>query len=42
MAVAEFPQGEIITDTRGPVTEFCVTVIRRPIEQRIRLAKVVT
>jgi hypothetical protein len=40
MAVAEFRQGEIITATPGPMTEFCVTVIRRPIEQGIRLAQV--
>ena len=32
MAVAEFRQGEIITDAPGPMTEFCVTVIRKPIE----------
>ena len=40
MAVAEFRQGEIITDAPGPMTEFCVTVIRKPIEHRIRLAQV--
>jgi len=33
-AVAEFRQGEIITDTPGPMTEFCVTVLRKPIEHR--------
>jgi hypothetical protein len=40
MAVAVFRQGEIITETLGPMTEFCVTVIRKPIEHRIRLAQV--
>lgn len=40
MAVAEFREGEIITETPGPMTEFCVTVIRKPIEHRIRLAQV--
>src|ERR1700691_6605624 len=40
MAVAEFRQGEIITDAPGPMTEFCVTVIRKPIEHRIRLSQV--
>jgi hypothetical protein len=40
MAVAEFRQGEIITETPGPMTEFCVTVIRRPIEHLMRLAQV--
>lgn len=40
MAVAEFRQGEIISETPGPMTEFCVTVMRKPIEHRIRLAQV--
>src|ERR1700690_1664233 len=40
MAVAEFRQGEIITETPGPMTEFCVTVLRKPIEHRIRLDRV--
>ena len=40
IAVAEFRQGEIITDTPGPMTEFCVTVLRKPIEHRIRFNKV--
>ncbi len=40
MAVAEFRQGEIITETPGPMTEFCVTVIRKPIEHRLRFKKV--
>ena len=40
MAVAEFRQGEIITETPSPMTEFCVTVIRKPIEHRIRLGQV--
>lgn len=37
IAVAEFRKGEIITDTPGPMTEFCVTVLRKPIEHRIRI-----
>jgi hypothetical protein len=40
IAVAEFRQGEIMTDARGPMTEFCVTVVRKPIEHRIRLNQV--
>jgi hypothetical protein len=40
IAVAEFRQGEIITDTPGPMTEFCVIVLRKPIEHRIRFNKV--
>jgi hypothetical protein len=40
IAVAEFRQGEVITDTRGPMTESCVTVLRKPIEHRIRFNKV--
>jgi hypothetical protein len=40
MAVAEFRQGEIIIDTPGPMTEFCVTVLRKPIEHKIRLQQV--
>jgi len=40
IAVAEFRQGEIITDAPGPMTEFCVTVLRKPIEHRIRFNKV--
>jgi hypothetical protein len=39
-AVAEFRQGEIITDTPGPTTGFCVTVLRKPMEHRIRFNKV--
>jgi len=40
IAVAEFRQGEIMTDAPGPMTEFCVTVVRKPIEHRIRLNQV--
>lgn len=40
IAVAEFRRGEIITETPGPMTEFCVTVLRKPIEHRIRLNQV--
>jgi hypothetical protein len=40
VAVAEFRQGEIMTDAPGPMTEFCVTVVRKPIEHRIRLNQV--
>ena len=40
IAVAEFRQGEIITDTPSPTTEFCVTVLRKPIEHRIRFNNV--
>jgi hypothetical protein len=36
LAVAEFRQGEILTETPGAMTEFCVTVLRKPIERRIR------
>ncbi len=42
LAVAEFPQGEIMTDLPGPMTEFRVTVLRKPIEHRIRLDRVTT
>jgi len=40
LAVAEFRQGEITTEPPGPATEFRVTVIRKPIEHRIRLDRV--
>jgi len=40
LAVAEFRQGEIIAAAPGPMTEFCVRVIRKPIEHRIRFNKV--
>jgi hypothetical protein len=40
LAVAEFRQDEILTTTPAPMTEFCVTVLRRPIEHRIRFRKV--
>jgi hypothetical protein len=40
LAVAEFRQGEIITDVPRPMTEFCVTVMRKPIEHRIHFKKV--
>jgi hypothetical protein len=42
LAVSEFRQGEILTDLPGPMTEFCVTVLRKPIEHRIRLDRVTT
>src|SRR5271157_1839331 len=40
LAVAEFRQGEIITEVPRPMTEFCVTVMRKPIEHRIHFKKV--
>jgi hypothetical protein len=40
LAVAEFRQDEIITDPPGPMTEFLVTVLRRPIEHRVRFKKI--
>ena len=40
LAVAEFRQDEILTITPAPMTEFCVTVLRKPIEHRIRFRKV--
>jgi hypothetical protein len=40
LAVAEFRQGKIITDVPRPMTEFCGTMIRRPIEHRIHFKKV--
>jgi len=40
LAVAEFRHGEIFTETPGPMAEFCVTVLRKPIEHRIRFKKV--
>jgi hypothetical protein len=40
LAVAEFREGEIIADAPAPMTEFCVSVLRRPIEHRIRLNQV--
>jgi hypothetical protein len=40
LAVAEFRQGEIITDVPRPMTEFCVTVMRKPIEHRIYFKKI--
>jgi hypothetical protein len=40
LAVAEFRQCEIITDVPRPMTEFCVTVLRKPIEHRIHFKKV--
>jgi hypothetical protein len=40
LAVAEFREDEIITDTPAPMTEFCVTVLRRPVEHRVRFQKV--
>jgi hypothetical protein len=40
LAVSEFRQGEIISAPPGPMTEFYVTVQRKPIEHRIRLNRV--
>jgi hypothetical protein len=40
LAVAEFRQDEIVTDVPRPMTEFCVTVMRKPIEHRIHFKKV--
>ena len=40
LAVAEFRQGEITTEPPGPMTEFRVTVLRKPIEHTIRLDRV--
>lgn len=40
LAVAEFREDEIITATPAPMTEFCVTVLRRPVEHRVRFKKV--
>jgi hypothetical protein len=40
LAVAEFRQGEILAATPGAMTEFCVTVMRKPIKHRIRLNQV--
>jgi hypothetical protein len=40
LAVAEFRQGEMTTELPGPATEFCVMVLRKPIEHRIRLDRV--
>ena len=37
IAVVEFRQGDIITETPGPKTEFIVTVQRKPIEHRINM-----
>ena len=36
LAVAEFRDDEIITYTPAPMTEFCVTVLRKPVEHRVR------
>jgi hypothetical protein len=40
LAVSEFRQGEIITETPGPKTEFIVTAHRKPIEYRINFNQV--
>jgi hypothetical protein len=40
LAVSEFRQGEIMAELPGPMTEFCVMVLRKPIEHRIRLDRV--
>jgi hypothetical protein len=40
IAVSEFRQGEIPTSTPESGTEFCVAVLRKPIEHRIPLSKV--
>src|ERR1700761_5845218 len=40
LSIAEFRGGEINIDTPGPMTEFRVTVLRKPIEHRIRLKQV--
>lgn len=40
LAVSEFRRGEITTELPSPTTEFCVMVLRKPIEHRIRLDRV--
>lgn len=40
LAIAEFRPGEISIDAPGPMTEFRVTVLRKPIEHKIRLKQV--
>jgi hypothetical protein len=40
LAVAEFRNDEIITDAPAPMTEFCATVLRKPVEHRVRFKKV--
>ncbi len=40
LAVVEFRNGRITSDTPGPMTEFCVIVLRKPIEQKIRFKRV--
>lgn len=40
LAVAEFRDGEIMTDLPSPMAEFTVLIIRRPIEHRIRFKRV--
>ena len=40
LAVSEFRKGEMITELPSPTTEFCVMVLRKPIEHRIRLDRV--
>jgi hypothetical protein len=40
LAVAEFRNDEIIIDAPAPMTEFCVTVLRKPVEHRVRFKKV--
>jgi hypothetical protein len=40
VAVAEFRQSEIISETPGPGTEYCVTVLRKPVEHSHRFKKV--
>ncbi|SRR5579883_1838659 len=40
MAVAEWREDEMIPQMPGPMTELTVTVIRRPVEHKIRLGQV--
>ena len=40
LAVSEFRQGEIESEMPGPATEFCVMVLRKPVEHRICLDRV--
>jgi len=40
LAVAEFRQEAIIDDAPGPMTEFSVVVLRKPIEHKLRFKTV--
>jgi hypothetical protein len=40
LAVAEFRTDEIMTQAPAAMTEFCVTVMKKPVEHRIRFKRV--